>query len=70
LKIVKTFQNIFFLYKEKGLGVDGSFHFTVLSMDRLNQTEPATFLILPCWAFFRDSYFSLCYRHISVVCAV
>jgi hypothetical protein len=24
-------------------------------MNRLNQTEPATFSILPCWAFFRDS---------------
>jgi hypothetical protein len=26
-------------------------------MNRLNQTEPATFSILPCWAFFRDSVF-------------
>jgi hypothetical protein len=26
-------------------------------MNKLNQTEPATFSILPCWAFFRDSYF-------------
>jgi hypothetical protein len=26
-------------------------------MNRLNQTEPATFSILPCWAFFGDSYF-------------
>jgi hypothetical protein len=26
-------------------------------MNRLNQTEPATFLILLCWAFFRDSVF-------------
>jgi hypothetical protein len=38
-------------------GVDGSLHFTVPSMNRLNQTELATFSILPCWAFFRDSYF-------------
>jgi hypothetical protein len=38
-------------------GVDGSLHFTVPSMNRLNQTEPATFSILPCWAFFRDSVF-------------
>jgi hypothetical protein len=28
-------------------------------MNRLNQTEPATFSILPCWAFFRDSVFYL-----------
>jgi hypothetical protein len=28
-------------------------------MNRLNQTEPATFSILPRWAFFRDSYFTL-----------
>jgi hypothetical protein len=26
-------------------------------MNRLNQTEPATFSILPCWAFFKDSIF-------------
>jgi hypothetical protein len=26
-------------------------------MNRLNQTEPATFSILTCSAFFRDSYF-------------
>jgi hypothetical protein len=26
-------------------------------MNRLNQTEPATFSILLCWALFRDSYF-------------
>jgi hypothetical protein len=32
-------------------------HFPVPSMIRLNQTEPATFSILPCWAFFRDSVF-------------
>jgi hypothetical protein len=24
-------------------------------MNRINQTEPATFSILSCWAFFRDS---------------
>jgi hypothetical protein len=28
-------------------------------MNRLNQTEPATFSILPRWAFLRDSYFTL-----------
>jgi hypothetical protein len=27
------------------------------NMNRLNQTEPATFSILPCLAFFMDSYF-------------
>jgi hypothetical protein len=32
-------------------------HFQVPSMNRLNQTEPATFSILPCWAFFRDSVY-------------
>jgi hypothetical protein len=36
-------------------GVDGNFHFPVPSMNRLNQTEPATFSILLCWTFFRDS---------------
>jgi hypothetical protein len=36
-------------------------HFPVPSMNRLNQTEPATFSILPCWAFFRDSVFYLFY---------
>jgi hypothetical protein len=35
----------------------GSLHLTVPSMNRLNQTEPATFSMLPCWAFFGDSYF-------------
>jgi hypothetical protein len=34
-----------------------SFHLPVPSMNMLNQTEPATFLILTCWAFLRDSYF-------------
>jgi hypothetical protein len=38
-------------------GVDRSLHLIVPSMNRLNQTESATFLILPCWPFFRDSYF-------------
>jgi hypothetical protein len=38
-------------------GVDGNLHFPVPSMNRLNQTEPATFSILSCWAFFRDSVF-------------
>jgi hypothetical protein len=26
-------------------------------MNKLNQTEPATFSIVARWAFFRDSYF-------------
>jgi hypothetical protein len=34
-----------------------SLHLTVPSMNRLNQTEPASFSIVPCWPFFRDSYF-------------
>jgi hypothetical protein len=41
------------------MGVDGSLHFSVPYMNRLNQTEPATFSIVLCWTFFRDSYFSL-----------
>jgi hypothetical protein len=32
-------------------GVDASLYLTVPSMNRLNQTEPATFSILTCWAF-------------------
>jgi hypothetical protein len=38
-------------------GVDGSLHWTVPSINRPNETEPATLLILPFWTFFRDSYF-------------
>jgi hypothetical protein len=41
----------------RDVNVDGNLHFPVPSMNRLNQTEPATFSILPCWAFFRDSAF-------------
>jgi hypothetical protein len=37
--------------------VDGSLHFPVPPMNRLNQTEPATFSILLRWTFFRDSVF-------------
>jgi hypothetical protein len=40
-------------------GVDGCLHLKVPSMNRPNQTEPATFSILARWAFFRDSYFTL-----------
>jgi hypothetical protein len=38
-------------------GVNGSLHLTVTSMNRLNQTETATFLILPFWTFCRGSNF-------------
>jgi hypothetical protein len=34
---------------------------------RLNQTEPATFSILPCWAFFRDSVFIYFTMHIDII---
>jgi hypothetical protein len=48
------------------LGVDGSLHLTVPSMNRFNQTEPATFSDLSCWAIFRDSYFSiLCFLFLN-----
>jgi hypothetical protein len=36
--------------------VDGILHLIEPSINRLNQTEPATFSILTFWAFFRDSY--------------
>jgi hypothetical protein len=40
-----------------GLGwVEGYLHLIVQTMNRLNQTEPATFSIMLCWAFFRDFY--------------
>jgi hypothetical protein len=32
-------------------GVECNLHFPVPSMNRLNQTEPETFSILPCWAY-------------------
>jgi hypothetical protein len=37
----------------------GGVDFPVPSMNRLNQTEPATFLILSFWAIFRDFVFSI-----------
>jgi hypothetical protein len=37
--------------------VDGNLHFPVPSINRLNQTELATFSILSSWVFFRDSVF-------------
>jgi hypothetical protein len=40
-------------------GVDGNLHFPVPSMNRLNQTESATFSILSCRTFFSDSVFSI-----------
>jgi hypothetical protein len=46
-------------------GLDGSLHLTVPSMNRLNQTESATFSILPLWTFFRVFYFSLFYTPAS-----
>jgi hypothetical protein len=36
---------------------DGNLHFPVPSINRLNQTEPATFSIVLYWTFSRDSVF-------------
>jgi hypothetical protein len=36
---------------------NGNLHFPVPSMNKLNQTEAATFSILLCWTFFRDPVF-------------
>jgi hypothetical protein len=39
-------------------------------MNRLNQTEPATFSILSCWTFFMDSvflYFILFYYQALII---
>jgi hypothetical protein len=50
--------------------VDGNLHFSIPSMNRLNQTEPATFSILSCWAFFRDSVFLYFVNHnILIMCS-
>jgi hypothetical protein len=57
LQIVPVHIKCWILLKPVLGGMDGSLHLTVPSMNRLNQTEPATFSILPCWTFFRDSYF-------------
>jgi hypothetical protein len=38
-------------------GADGGLRLAVPSVNRLDQTEPATFSIIPCWAFFGDSCF-------------
>jgi hypothetical protein len=50
-------------------GVEGSLHFTVPSMNRLNQNETATFSNVLCWTFFRNSFFfsiSSSYIHLIV----
>jgi hypothetical protein len=60
LKIVQVHFKCWILLKPVLRGVGDSLHLTVPSMNRLNQTEHATFSILPCWAFFRDSYFLYC----------
>jgi hypothetical protein len=49
--------NVEFYWSRVLEDVDGSLHFTVPSVNRLNQTEPVTFSILQFWTFFRDSYF-------------
>jgi hypothetical protein len=56
-KIVPIHVKCWILIKPVLRAVDGSLHLTVSSMNRLNQTESATFSILPCCAFFKDSYF-------------
>jgi hypothetical protein len=39
-------------------GMDSTLYFPVLSMNRLNQTEPTTFFsILPFWTFLKGFYF-------------
>jgi hypothetical protein len=54
-KILQFHVKCWILLKPVLGGVDGKLHFPVPYMNRLNQTEPATFSFLPCWAFFRDS---------------
>ena len=49
------------LLKPVLVGVDSSLHFTLLSMNRLNQTETATFAILLFWAFYRGSFLPVFY---------
>jgi hypothetical protein len=53
-KLYQFMLNVEFCFSRCG-GVEGSLHLTEPSMNRLNQTESATFSILPCWAFFGDS---------------
>jgi hypothetical protein len=45
--------------------VDGNFNFPVSSMNRLNQTKPATFSILSRWAFFMDSVF-IYFKYVNI----
>ena len=49
-------------------GEDGSLHFPILSMNRLNQNEPATFAVLLFWAFFRGSFFFLYFVIMNSIC--
>jgi hypothetical protein len=56
-KIVPVHVKCWILLKLVPGCVDGSLHLTVPFMNRLNQTKPATYSVLLCWAFFRDSYF-------------
>jgi hypothetical protein len=67
-KIVPVHSKCWILLKPVLGGVNGSLHLTVPSMNRLNQTEPATFSIKPCWAFFRVSYFlySITWNQINI----
>jgi hypothetical protein len=44
------------LHVDVAVVVNVSLHFTVPSMNRLNQTESATFSVLPFWTFLKDSY--------------
>jgi hypothetical protein len=70
-KIVPVQSKCWTLLKPVLGGVDVSLHLTVPSMNRLNQTEPATFSTMPCLAFFRDSYFlqftNICFNHSTYV---
>jgi hypothetical protein len=48
-------NNIYILHVYK-MGMDGTLHFPLPSINRLNQTQLATFSSLSFWAFFRGSY--------------
>jgi hypothetical protein len=50
-----TMIKCWILFKPVLEGVEGNLHFPLPSMNRLNQTERATFSILSCWALFRYS---------------
>jgi hypothetical protein len=49
--------NVEFCLSKVLRGMDGNLYFPIPSMNRLNQPKPATFSILPCYVFFRDSLF-------------